>query len=128
MIEIRTVLCPVDLSPLSERALELAISVARKVRARLVLEHNLDSRPPGYLGVSWMWSQEHETEERAKADRGDRHVRELLARVPAELRPEARVTRGPIADALLHLTRDLPADLMVMGTHALPKRKPPARL
>jgi len=117
MIAIRTVLCPVDLTPLSERALELAISLSQKLKARLILEHNLDARPPGYLGVSWMWSMEHEGEARERAEEGTRKVREWLSRVPASLEPEARLTRGPVAETLLHLSRELPADLVVMGTH-----------
>lgn len=117
MIDVRTVLCPLDLTPISDRALELAVEVSKKVRARLVLEHNLDARPPGYLGVSWMWSEEHESGEEDKARAAQRRVQEMLATIPDEVPHEARLTRGPMELGLLHLARELPADLMVMGTH-----------
>lgn len=117
MIDIKTVLCPVDLTPLSERALDLAVAVCERVGARLVLEHNLDSGPPGTLGVSWMWSKEHEPDERGKEERVNARIKEMLARIPKSLAPQATVTRGPIDVALLHVARGLPAELMVMGTH-----------
>ena len=44
---IHTVLCPTDFSPLSQRAVSLAARICRRFGARLVLEHNLDPRPPG---------------------------------------------------------------------------------
>lgn len=117
MTDIQTVLCPVDLSPLSERALSIAIAVCRRLGARLVLEHNLDSLPPGLLGVSWMYSQEQQAGERDKVRRSDKALRRLLSDIPQELAPEAKVTQGPVAEALLHLARELPAELLVMGTH-----------
>jgi len=117
MLQIKTVLCPVDLTPLSEHALELAVAVCQRVGAQLVLEHNLDSRPPGTLGVSWMWSKEHEPDERGKEARAEERIRQLLAGIPKPLSPQATVTRGQIDTALLHLARSLPAELMVMGTH-----------
>lgn len=64
-----------------------------------------------------MWSEEHEGEEEGKAERATRRVKELLARVPQAVPREARLTRGPVELGLLHIARELPADLMVMGTH-----------
>ncbi|MDX1383441.1 MAG: universal stress protein [Thermoanaerobaculia bacterium] len=117
MIDIRTVLCPVDFTPLSERALELAVEVSKKVGARLVLEHNLESRPPSYLGVSWMWSEDHEGDQEKKAAAATGKIQELLGSVPKSIEREARLTRGPVDGTLLHLAAQLPAGLMVMGTH-----------
>lgn len=117
MIDIRTVLCPVDFTPLSERALELAVEVSKKVGGRLVLEHNLDSRPPSYLGVSWMWSEDHEGDEEKKAVAATNKIQELLGSIPESIEREAKLTRGPVDGTLLHLARQLPAELMVMGTH-----------
>jgi nucleotide-binding universal stress UspA family protein len=60
---------------------------------------------------------EHEGEARENAERGTLEVRRLLSRVPSSLEPEARLTRGPVAETLLQVARELPADLLVMGTH-----------
>ena len=57
-MEMRTVLCPVDFSGRSGRELSLARDVCREFGARLVLEHNLDPRPPSFLTVTWMWSED----------------------------------------------------------------------
>lgn len=117
MIDIRTVLCPVDLTPLSKQALLLAVDVCKKVGARLVLEHNLDARPPSYLGVSWMWSGDHGADEKAKEDAATDRIRTMLNEVPGDIEREAKITRGQVDMALLHVARALPAELVVMGTH-----------
>ena len=41
MLSIRTVLCPVDLSPASPRHVDIAASLCHAFGARLVLHHNL---------------------------------------------------------------------------------------
>lgn len=116
-MKIGTVLCPVDLSPLADRIVALASSVCACFGARLVIEHNLDTAPPASFGVSWMWSRDHRG---ATADHdadAQRRIRECLETVPAGIPREARLTRGPLDAALLHLARALPADLILMGSH-----------
>jgi hypothetical protein len=51
---IRTVLCPTDFTPLSDCAVSLATRICQWYGASLVLEHNLDARPPSFLSVEWM--------------------------------------------------------------------------
>jgi hypothetical protein len=65
-MRIRTVLCPVDFTSKTGRELELAKQVCGFFGARLVVEHNLDPRPPNFLTVTWMWSEEFEGEEEQK--------------------------------------------------------------
>jgi universal stress protein A len=113
----KTVLCPVDFSQLSERELHLAVQICRRYGARLIIEHNLDPRPPNYMAVTWMWSESHEGREEDKAAAAQRQLRELLDRLPHDLPREAKLTRGPIDQGLLLLARELPADLIVMGSH-----------
>ena len=116
-MKIRTVLCPVDFTPLSERAMSLAASVCQCFGARLVLEHNLEPRPPAFLSVSWMWTGDHGLGDQEKARRGEERLRETLARLPKDLSREAKLTRGPVDLGLVELARQLPADLLVMGSH-----------
>ncbi len=117
MSAIRTILCPVDFSPLSHRSLRLAIEMCRRIKGRLVLHHNMGPRPPGYLSVSWMWSEDHEAAEEAKATEVPQQLEELFSEIPDTLEYEARVTRGPLDVVLPLLARQIPADLIVMGTH-----------
>jgi nucleotide-binding universal stress UspA family protein len=114
---IRTVLCPTDFTPLADRAVSLATRICRWYGARLVLEHNLDARPPSLLSVEWMWSEEQkagdETKERAAEERLRADVERLATQFPCE----ARLTRGPLELGLVAVAGALPADLVVMGSH-----------
>jgi universal stress protein A len=115
MLQIRTVLCPVDFSSLNEREIEVAIEVCRSFGARLILHHNVGNAPPG-ASASWMWHQEHRNgyscEELASAQLG-----EMVAALPPEVRAEARLSNGLAAPAILQLEDQLKADLVVLATH-----------
>lgn len=117
MPEIRTIHCPVDFTPISDRNLRMGVELCRRIGARLVLHHNLDVRPPGYLSVSWMWSEDHESAAEQKADEVPAQLEQLFAQIPAGVEYEARVTKGPLEDTVLFVSRGLPADLIIMGTH-----------
>lgn len=117
MIEIRKILCPVDFSPISHRNLRMAIEMAKRIGSRIVLHHNLDVRPPGYLSVTWMWSEDHESQEEQKAAEVPARLEKLFAEIPEGIDYEAKVSRGPMDTALLYLAQELPADLVIMGTH-----------
>jgi len=117
VLDIRTILCPVDFSPLSDRTLQVAAALCRRFDARLVLHHNLDARPPGFLSVNWMWSEDHEDQAAAAAAAAPERVQRLLAALPEDIEGEARLTRGPLDRALREVAERLPADLIVMGSH-----------
>lgn len=115
MLQIRTVLCPVDFSSLNEREIEVAVDVCRSFGARLILHHNVGNAPLG-ASASWMWHQEHRngysSEELASAQLG-----EMVAALPPEVRGEARLSNGLAAPAILHLQDQVKADLVVLATH-----------
>lgn len=118
MVAIRTVLCPVDLSAASGRQIELAAKLCDFFDARLVVHHNLASLPVG-AAVGWMWAGEHgeaPTEEQAE----DR-LRDLLARLPANLEREARITHGLPSQAVMAVGDVVGADLVVLTTHGASK-------
>lgn len=117
MVQIRTVLCPIDFSALSERELALGIDVAQRFEARLVLHHNLDGSPPGAMGVGWMWSGEHRDEERCRDEDARKRLQELVEAAAEKVPSEGRMSCGSIGDALLQVTAQTEADLVVMGTH-----------
>ena len=102
-MKIQTVLCPIDLSPVSEFELQLAIEVCETFGARLVLHHNLDAPAAG--------------EPKADEPAARRRLEELLARVPGNLEAETRISRGPVERVLLDLVAELPADLVTLGSH-----------
>ncbi len=117
MIEVRNILCPVDFTPISHRNVRMAVEMSKRIGSRIVLHHNLDVRPPGFLSVSWMWSEDHEAEEERKAAQVSERMEELIAEIPDSIEYEAKVSRGPLEATLLYLAQELPADLIIMGTH-----------
>lgn len=114
---LRTVLCPVDFTPLSNAGLEAAVRLCRQFGARLVLEHNLDPAPPPWMGVSWMWTESHEAELERKAAHAERRLKEILDELPHDMKREAKLTRGPVVQWLLLVAKQVQADLIVMGSH-----------
>jgi nucleotide-binding universal stress UspA family protein len=113
---IRTVLCPTDFTPLSERAVSLAARVCRWYGSRLVLEHNLDSRPPEFLSVEWMWSEEQKESNGRSERAAERRLRADVERLSTQFPCEARLTRGPLELGLVAVAHTLSADLVVMGS------------
>ncbi len=116
MFQIRTVLCPVDFTAISERELQVASRICERFDARLVVEHNLQPAPPMQLGESWSWSETRESRE-DPAQRAEDRLEEILNRLPRSISRDARLTRGPLDLALLYVASDVSADLVVMGSH-----------
>jgi universal stress protein F len=114
MLQIRTVLCPVDLTDLDVRAIDLAVEVCRSFGARLILHHNVDNIPSG-PAVSWMYHQEHQNGRSPEKKAADA-LRAMLTSLPPEIRGEARLSNGGTADAVLHVEEDTGADLVILST------------
>src|SRR5262245_14892360 len=115
VMNIGTVLCPIDLSELAERELELAVQVCETFGARLVLHHNLSAISPA-LSKSWEWDQAH-CEEEPSAQEAEKRLAELMRQLPRTVRAEAAITHGPLSAVVPALAEQLPADLLVIGTH-----------
>jgi nucleotide-binding universal stress UspA family protein len=114
VIEVQNILCPVDRSEISKTALQTAVALARWYRAGLrVLEvvavplQPLPMARPQVVGLT--------VEVRGEIARE-------LSRFLADANPEGiaadvAVEEGEIAQGILDAARDLPADLIVIGTH-----------
>jgi nucleotide-binding universal stress UspA family protein len=114
---IRTVLCPTDFTPLSDGAVSLATRICQWYGARLLLEHNLDARPPSLLSVEWMWSEEQKAADGAKERAAEERLLADVERLAKRFPCEARLTRGPLELGLVAVARALPVELVVMGSH-----------
>lgn len=113
MLEVRTVLCPVDLSSHSSAVLRHAFALARDRGARLVILHALD--PLLAQAASIKLGENLEDDVRRELDA-------LVAAIeapPGALRepPTCLVRTGEPFRVLLDTARALPADVLVMGTH-----------
>jgi len=111
----KTILCPLEFSPPSIRALEYALSLALEANARLILLHAIEdvlgetgAQTLGHLSVSEYY---HQLEHSA--------VTRLRAVVPDDARvwsrPEERVVKGRAYREILKVVADEHVDLVVMG-------------
>jgi nucleotide-binding universal stress UspA family protein len=117
MIQIRHVLCPIDFSESSRRALEHALTLARWYGARLRALHVVPKTLPplSSLGVTTSQSLEPAVRDRLRADL----LEELRLFSPPEAKKvdvEAVVREGDTAAEIARETR-ADADLVVLGSH-----------
>ncbi|HEY6304690.1 MAG TPA: universal stress protein [Terriglobales bacterium] len=117
MLEIKLILCPVDLSEFSIRAYLCAVSLAVHCRAQLVVQHIVElSRYPyaDYVASTGDYSEFR----RALNEGGKVRLREFVKKHPHdEIQPELVVHEGSTPDCLLSLAQKRKTDLIVMGTH-----------
>ena len=113
-MRIKTVLCPVDRSEISEHAMAYAVAVARHFTARLSVLEVIDCTLPPIAGLG--------------ADVVDLPTdvqAQVLAHLTALVAPaddvgivtEVGVTTGSVVRQILARAADVKADLMVLGTH-----------
>lgn len=114
-MQIRTILCPIDYSDVSAQELDVAVEVARAFGARLVVHHNRAAISPG-LARQWDWDSTHCTDHYTEAE-AERRMQSVLNGLPKEVRAEGVVSTGPVGMAVLSLAEQLPADLIVLGSH-----------
>ncbi len=91
------------------------MQICRAFGARLVLHHNLAAISPGFARA-WDWeaSHQHGPDSMPAAER---RLKAVLDRVPETIAREAAITSGPVGAVLLALAEQLPADLVVLGSH-----------
>ena len=111
----KTILCPLDFSDASTRALDYAMSLAKEADARLILLHVIES----LLGEGGAAEMGHlSVAEFHRYLEGDA-VAKLKSVVPEQARvwsaPEERVTRGRAYREILSVAKDEGVELIVMG-------------
>ncbi|MEW6322582.1 MAG: universal stress protein [Acidobacteriota bacterium] len=116
MISITRILCPVDQSPVSLRALEYAVQLARWYEARLrVIEVAALVLPP--VGVAPADASPFAFTVQARRAMAD-ELRAFVKPVDAAGVDVAfEIEQGDVVPCILRAAREWPADLIVMGTH-----------
>jgi universal stress protein A len=113
-MRLRTILCPVDFCDLSATETEVAVQVAREFGARLMLHHDCAAIPPG-IARQWDWESTHgKSDTEAQAER---RMQAALNALPRDVWAEGVVSVGSVVGTLLALAEELPADLIVLGSH-----------
>lgn len=115
-LRIRSVMVPLDGSPLAEQALPWAIAIARKARARLRLAmvHRLTLLPPLADTVGLYTKVELAVR---KSQRNYLHATAGRVKAEAAIQVATAILEGEPAPALAGYARETGADLVVMTTH-----------
>ena len=99
---VQSIVCATDFSPESLRAAEFAVSLAREYKAHLTLTHVIEEA----LGESTHLAIQV----------SEKRLREMIPPDTELLyEPQVLVEIGPVADRILSVAAELPADIVVMG-------------
>ncbi len=118
MLPIRQILCAIDFSEPSHRALDYAVTLGRTCHARVVALHvcpveEMPVRAYGGPVVAEPITIAAVDRQRITAD-----LKTLIARVKdGTVWVEGTVVEGSVPDQILTRAQNLPADLLVVGTH-----------
>jgi nucleotide-binding universal stress UspA family protein len=115
LAQYKTILCPLDFSVASMRALMYAVSLAQETNARLILLHVIES----LLGETGAAEMGHLSLSEYYRYLEQDAVARLKAAVPEQSRiwakPEERVTRGRAHREIIQTAEDERVELIVMG-------------
>jgi len=64
-----------------------------------------------------MWRGDHQARERERSQEVRSRLEQVFGTLPQDLDYEAKITSGPLDEGILHLAKNLPAQMIVMGTH-----------
>lgn len=116
MIEIQRILCPTDFSDFSRNALEYALALARWYESEISVVHVLPQflmHPEYFPYLQQPVLPDSDLRESAQTELG----RFVHTARDSGVTTEVRIEEGQTEDAILDLADQLPADLIVMGTH-----------
>jgi nucleotide-binding universal stress UspA family protein len=113
--EYKTILCPLDFSEASTRALEYALSLAKEADARVILLHvvedllaNADMETLGHLSLGDYYRH-------VEQDAATRLKGMIPSQAGAWSTPQPRVMRGRAYREILKVVADEGVDIVVMG-------------
>jgi nucleotide-binding universal stress UspA family protein len=113
MYKLEHILVPLDFEPASETALEMAVSLAKSLGAKLTLVHVWEL--PIYPYMDFMLNSELISK---VEDAATSRLKRALDRVQKELpSAESRLKTGMPFHGILEAIAETKADLVVMGTH-----------
>jgi nucleotide-binding universal stress UspA family protein len=114
-IEMKRILCPVDFSEFSLRAIERAVSLADWFDAKLVALHVVPLPTAAGPGSPYFPAPLQTTRDEHAQAEGD--LKDWVAPFAERVAIETRVRLGNAWREIMTEAKELPADLVVMGTH-----------
>jgi nucleotide-binding universal stress UspA family protein len=112
MVNISRILCPIDFSATSRRALQYAVSVSQKFGAELTVLHVLEQVP-----LTTAYSGRPEIEELGRAEETVRSQLAVWMAAEKDTQFKLELGRGPTEETILKACEQGKYDLLVMGTH-----------
>jgi nucleotide-binding universal stress UspA family protein len=120
MIAIKTILLPTDGSECSAKAMTYALSFATQYGGRVVALHVIDQRWEEQTRVAFV-EVGQEVTQKIRSGYAEEARRILQAVVDAGARAgvpvDTRIVTGIPFDEIVRIGKELPADLIIMGTH-----------
>jgi len=114
-MQLSHVLCPVDFSDLSARALRYAAMLARRVNARLTVVYAHSFSAPPYFTTGKLEDLERQFRESLRE--AEAELRRFAQRETGNLDVDVQIVEAHPVDAIRRAAREIGADLIVMGTH-----------
>ena len=119
MLPIDTILCPLDFSEPSYKALQVAIEMATHFKAELLLAHIIAPAASGILADPMFAFVGQEVYENASKKAAEEQLATAAKRIPGEIRLRTIVGTGDAADEIVRLARKETTDLIVISTHGV---------
>jgi nucleotide-binding universal stress UspA family protein len=115
MLKIQKILVPTDFSPVSAHVIEYASQLALAFKAQLLVVHVVPPSAYPLINVAGMGHFPNLREEIRK--RCEEEMKQLLAKVHADVKPGSRVIEGVPFSEILAFAQSEGVDLIVMATH-----------
>ena len=119
MLPIHTVLCPLDFSEPSYKALQVAVEMASHFKAELLLAHFVAPATSGVPADPMFAFAGQETYEQAAKSAAEEQLAMATKRIPSDLSSRSVVGIGDAAEEIVRLANTAAADLVVICTHGL---------
>lgn len=119
MLPFHRIICPLDFSEPSEKALQAATEIATQFRAELVLVHVIPPPAPGLAAdptFAFTGTEEFETAIRTQAED---QLTLVANNLPEGIQSRRVIATGDGADEIARIANDQSADLIVIATHGL---------
>lgn len=115
MITFKKILCPIDYSDCSAKALRYAAGLALRDSARLYLMHVIDKRIYDYGGP--IYEVQPSPDEETIAHLKEKLTESVPKEISGDIEVETIVTVGVPANEIVSAAEEKGVDIIVMGTH-----------
>jgi nucleotide-binding universal stress UspA family protein len=111
----QNILCPVDFSEISALGLRFASALAGCSNARLTVLFADPFLPPPYFTESRLEEMRRRLQQSVKE--AEKSLQDFVGKTLGDIRVEVKVVEALPVDGIMRLAREIPADMIAMGTH-----------